>query len=349
MSTSNPKSIAPSHVPDPPEDILFSCSTNLSKEALDRIGRFGPGPLALHFLTHMHNATFGDAGWHRKAGHSELSCAFDLALWSRALECNRSNLLKTRDHLVESGAILWQPGHFPGTGVLTWQFDTPWTAYHRRTAKRQANIVQFHTKETQLTTVAFDETELSTLVQSDVTKLSTLSETELSVPALEVSAGVAPLDPLIKVYVNKGYEEEEYPFGVAHATQGKLLSSGMTDPELKAVVPPAHKSTTAGYAKEKKARARDPLWDASVQIFGFTPQTDDERGAWNKALKQLRAAEVTDSELKRLCAEAWPNVFKGATLTINAIAKYLGRLRAYLTKGATNGQADELGWNVFTL
>ncbi|HEY7123731.1 MAG TPA: hypothetical protein VH540_07230 [Ktedonobacterales bacterium] len=65
-----------------PEDAFpFSCSTNYSKAVNEGIKRLKPGPLATAFLMEMHNATFGDAGWHRKHKRSELSCSFDLAIW----------------------------------------------------------------------------------------------------------------------------------------------------------------------------------------------------------------------------------------------------------------------------
>ena len=72
-------------------------------------------------------------------------------------------------------------------------------------------------------------------------------------------------------------------------------------------------------------RKRDALWDTFVSFTGAQPATDSERGAWNRALKELRDANATPGELWLRCEEyrsRWPNV----TLTLSALAKHWGAL-----------------------
>lgn len=200
------------------DGLPFSCSTNLSNDVIEHIGMLGPGPLALRFLTRMHRKTFGDAGDHRKRNESFLTCTFDLAGWAAALGCNRSNLLKTRDHLEESHFFTFEPGA-PGSGKgeLTWNINfEEWTYYHRRVAKRQqAGLVPFRVVKTQLNPLDsaphYSKTELSTVGKDGVT--------ELSLPAVaicnrtkdgcfEAVAGQAPDSAKKGNYEKKDYEEE---------------------------------------------------------------------------------------------------------------------------------------------
>lgn len=205
------------------EGLPFSCSTNLSNDVIEHWGMLGPGPLALAFLARMHRKTFGDAGDHRKNNESFLSCTFDLAGWATALGCNRSNLLRTRAHLEESHVIRFVPGE-PGSGrgKLTWNIRfTEWTYYHRRVAKRQqASLVAFPGKTELIlldSTPPLDETELSTVGNNDITKLS-LPDVAIcnrtKDACSEGTAGEAPETPK-KEYEEERDTKESTPDGVA--------------------------------------------------------------------------------------------------------------------------------------
>lgn len=88
------------------------------------------------------------------------------------------------------------------------------------------------------------------------------------------------------------------------------------------------KDSCAEQARTHK-RARDPLWDALIEACGFThvTPTPPERGAWNKALKDIRAAGATPElvhERARAYRKTWPNV----RLTPSALARHWGSLGA---------------------
>lgn len=60
-----------------------------------------------------------------------------------------------------------------------------------------------------------------------------------------------------------------------------------------------------------KAGERDPIWDALVKAFGYTPATKSERGKWNKAAKELRDAGVDPSLIGPRLAKyrrTWPGI-----------------------------------------
>src|SRR5262249_23921949 len=52
----------------------------------------------------------------------------------------------------------------------------------------------------------------------------------------------------------------------------------------------------------RKQRAPDPYWDALLHHFN-PPQTDSERGKWNRAIKQLRDIGATPDEIHDHIAE----------------------------------------------
>lgn len=81
-------------------------------------------------------------------------------------------------------------------------------------------------------------------------------------------------------------------------------------------------------------RPRDDIWDALTSALECEPHTESERGAWNKARKELAAAEATPEQIHHRADEyrrRWPNM----TLSPNALARHWGELA---TK-ARNGQA----------
>ena len=291
------KSIAPSHVPDPAEDTPFSCSTFASNDVNDHLRTVTLTGRGWDVCSYIHRQTFGYAVAKRRNNESELTCNYDLAKWSLALGINKSTLLRIVQRLADCKIILLNKTD--GKGTITWNLSfQEWLTYDVRHPKKQRAIdLRVNTSLSESDTLnqcALDETiALNQCLPDDSHSLKSM--------AACVEARLEEVAPELKISSSfKNIEEEEYPMGVAHATQGKLLSSGMTDPELQAIPSPSHKPKTAGYEKDKKARPRDPLWDASVQIFGYTPATKGERGKWNSALKELREAEVTPSMLQRL-------------------------------------------------
>jgi hypothetical protein len=79
-----------------------------------------------------------------------------------------------------------------------------------------------------------------------------------------------------------------------------------------------------------KARAADPLWDAAVQLSGYEPANERERGKWNAALKALResAPPVDAGELEMLYAR-YELANPGLDRTVMAVAGQVAKLRAW--------------------
>lgn len=95
------------------------------------------------------------------------------------------------------------------------------------------------------------------------------------------------------------------------------------------------------------SRPRDPLWDAFVKECGYEPGSRDLRGAWNKAVAELRDRGATPDEVK-LAAKAYRKEWPGAELTPNALAKWwdkflAGKAPADLLASAISW-AQNVGW-----
>lgn len=74
--------------------------------------------------------------------------------------------------------------------------------------------------------------------------------------------------------------------------------------------------------KQKKPRPPDPLWDAMLAACGLNgaSPTPGERGAWNKAVQDLRTVNATPAEIQARGSayrKRWPNV----SLTPTALAR----------------------------
>lgn len=133
------------------EALPFSCSTNLSKDVHLYLRRVKLGGAAWEFCSLLHDHTFGDAGWHRKNGHRETWCAFDLASWARELECDKSNLQRVLRELEACQIIFFAPdANDPGKGRIGWNIHfSEWQRYDSRRARgrftkdlqKQSNIV----------------------------------------------------------------------------------------------------------------------------------------------------------------------------------------------------------------
>ena len=66
---------------------------------------------------------------------------------------------------------------------------------------------------------------------------------------------------------------------------------------------------------------RKVLWSALTQAFGYSPQTQVERGGWNKCIKQLQEAGATAVEIPNR-VEQYKKQFKGMSLTPYALVKH---------------------------
>lgn len=81
--------------------------------------------------------------------------------------------------------------------------------------------------------------------------------------------------------------------------------------------------------KPRKPREPDPIWDAVLDACALTgvPPTKTERGAWNKAVAELRAVDATPDEVKTR-AEAHRHKWPRVTLTPTSLARHWGEVAA---------------------
>ena len=84
-------------------------------------------------------------------------------------------------------------------------------------------------------------------------------------------------------------------------------------------------STPSDDTPTPAGRPRDEIWDALAAVLGHDPATSSERGAWNRACKDLRAVAATSAEI-RVRAGRWAQVYPGARLTAPALARHWGEL-----------------------
>ena len=87
-----------------------------------------------------------------------------------------------------------------------------------------------------------------------------------------------------------------------------------TAPPLLLAVRPAEPSPL----KEAKV---DALWDALVESLGSAPTTASGRGAWNKAIRELREAGATAPNIKA-AASAYRHQWPDIAITPTALAKH---------------------------
>lgn len=86
--------------------------------------------------------------------------------------------------------------------------------------------------------------------------------------------------------------------------------------------PPSH--PIPSNASSTKKRAHDEVWDALIVVMSREPLTASERGAWNRAAKELREAGASAEQIIGVAAgyrREWPDV----ELTPSALAKHWGR------------------------
>lgn len=77
-----------------------------------------------------------------------------------------------------------------------------------------------------------------------------------------------------------------------------------------------------GASKPKKPRKRDEIWDAVIQSCGLEGEkpTESARGAWNRAVSQLKKVDATPDEIHaraKAYRRKWPNI----SLTPSALAR----------------------------
>jgi len=80
-------------------------------------------------------------------------------------------------------------------------------------------------------------------------------------------------------------------------------------------------SHSLGDNKQVNKEDRKVLWSALTQSFGYSPQTQVERGGWNKCIKQLQEAGATAVEIPNR-VEQYKKQFKGMSLTPYALVKH---------------------------
>ena len=114
-----------------PVAALHGVMTGLANLVNEHLGRLTIGPQATRFLRHLERLTFGNAGWHRRAGRSDpgLWCPYDHAAWADALGLSSSALAHLRTCLIEAGIVWYTPDpQRRGHGALGWSFDfASWT------------------------------------------------------------------------------------------------------------------------------------------------------------------------------------------------------------------------------
>lgn len=305
-----------------PDDTPLSCSTGLAKEVLDHLRRVQLTGRAWEVCAHFHNLSFGNAGWRRQQGGSELTATFDLASWAIALQMNRSNLQKMMTRLVAHRVFHMEPvPDQPGRALLTWNVNFhEWVpGYDTHRSPKQANNLGAYAQK--------KPSELSMVAPLSVpSKLTLPAKSEaIRTKHARLNAAITTKDACLAAAstdgpsaLNKGTEEErteeEIRRAPPDAAQGSLFP----------VVPKS----------EKKGRKRDELWETAVHIFGFSPE-GSMRGAWNRqlALMRKRSVPVTPDELVALAA-AYQRKYPQANFSLGAVEAHIDDLRLFLKKGS---------------
>lgn len=107
-----------------------------------------------------------------------------------------------------------------------------------------------------------------------------------------------------------------------------------------------HTDTDTDTDTDKKTLApagakRDELWEAMIEGCGLTDKkpTKSERGAWNKALKEIREAGADPPDIFRRC-EAYRKLWPGVSLTPTALARRWSECTVEVTRGQTERQSQ---------
>lgn len=347
------KSIASSAMPNAANNDPISCSTHLSKDVHLHLRRMQLTGRAWDVCTYAHDLTFGNAGWHRKQGKSELSCTFDLASWAEALGINRSNLQRILARLVKHKIITFIPyANLPGRATITWNINfQEWVAgYDSHRTSEQARNLGLHSqkKPSELNLLASENvpSELSTPVLNETirTKHASLERTIRTKGARsDIASSVAALTP------NKSTEEEyteEETYMVADATQAKLFHFGDTPAKLP-IVTFKQEASKRGGSKKKQTKIEQllsrrpelhPLHEMALSLFGKPMGLPALN--WADYIEELGDRPVTAEQLE--AASVW---YKREHPTwhhsLKAVTSHYHEFEQAIQKGAGRGISEQ--------
>ena len=102
---------------------------------------------------------------------------------------------------------------------------------------------------------------------------------------------------------------------------------------------PANAEASAEPHKPKPERPRDPIWDTLMEVCGIetTAIPKSARGAYNRAVKELREVGATPEQIRNRAAR-WHKVYAGATLTPTALVKHWASLAGSKPRQQTEGR-----------
>lgn len=93
-------------------------------------------------------------------------------------------------------------------------------------------------------------------------------------------------------------------------------------------------------AKEKKPRARNPLWDALVEVMG-APATKSETSDFAKTVKELAEAGAKPEDIAGFKA-FWDREYTGATCTHRCYRQHWGKYATVLKNRVSNSNVLDL-------
>ena len=155
---------------------------------------------------------------------------------------------------------------------------------------------------------------------------------------MEETLGVLEKEGFIETYEVEGEKYGRIPSFLDHqritgkeATEGekypdpivKQKGSNRETPEKHPGAQEGKGKEGNGIASEDAGNKRDLLWEAMLKGCGLSltaKPTESERGAWNKALKDLRKAGATEQDIVRRC-QAYRKLWPSVSLTPTALAR----------------------------
>lgn len=117
--------------------VPFSCSTNLAKDTLRQMRRAKLSREAYDFLLLMHDQTFGNAGFQKRAKKAEpgIWAEFSVGAWAREYG-DPDIMCRIRDRLADRKIIVYAP-RGRGKGLIGWNLNfDQWEQYDNRGGKR---------------------------------------------------------------------------------------------------------------------------------------------------------------------------------------------------------------------
>lgn len=109
---------------------------------------------------------------------------------------------------------------------------------------------------------------------------------------------------------------------------------------------PRPTSSDSTLAPTGATRKPDLIWDAVVEAMGHKPATSSERGAWNRAVGDMRKAGWTPDDVA-LVAKAHRELWRDRTLTPTSMARHGAELISHMRRRVEHveGVASVLGIN----